>query len=213
MATIPNGILGGIKGRVGTITGYNRYGVDVIRSAKSTGTVHATPKRTEQRNKIAVCNSFLNPFKGTGFFGKTFPAHGHTGSGHNRAASAVMNLAIITTNNGPAISYAKVLISKGALPGVENATAAVGSARNIQFTWTNNSCTGTAKETDQAVLVAYFPGENKVVYSLSGGTRASGSGNLPVGGVAGLAVETWIGFLSNDEKDAADSVYTGTVQL
>jgi hypothetical protein len=27
----------------------------------------------------------------------------------------------------------------------------------------------------------------------------------------GLAAETWIGFLSNDEKDASDSVYTGKV--
>jgi hypothetical protein len=29
----------------------------------------------------------------------------------------------------------------------------------------------------------------------------------------GHAAETWIGFLSNDEKNAANSVYTGRVEL
>jgi len=85
MATIPNGILGGIQGQVGTVTGYNRYGIDVIRVAKNSGMVKPTAKRLAQRSKITVCNTFAKAFAGKGFFTKTFPAFGHTGSGYNRA--------------------------------------------------------------------------------------------------------------------------------
>ena len=70
MATIPNGILGGIQGRVGTVTGYNRYGIDVIRSAKNKGMVKPTAKRLAQRSKITVCNAFAKAFAGRGFLPK-----------------------------------------------------------------------------------------------------------------------------------------------
>jgi len=213
MATIPNGILGGIQGRVGTITGYNRYGIDVIRSAKNRGTVKPTAKRLAQRSKITVCNTFTKAFAGKGFFTKTFLAFGHTGSGYNRAVSALMSLALVSSQDGVTISYPLVLISKGTLPPALNAVAAATDAGNIQFTWTDNAGTGTSKKTDKAILVAYFPATNEVVYSFDSGTRQSGNAVLETINRQGQLAETWMGYLSNDEDDAACSVYTGSVVL
>ena len=102
-----------------------------------------------------VCNEFTKAFSGTGFFNKSFPAFGHTGSGYNRATSAIMNKAIV---NNPAImlSYPRVLISQGPIPSVDYASALVNGDGNIQFNWTDNSGTGTAKENDTAIMVAFF---------------------------------------------------------
>jgi hypothetical protein len=213
MATIPNGILGGIQGQVGTVTGYNRYGVDVIRVAKNSGTVQPTAKRLAQRSKITVCNAFAKAFAGKGFFTKTFPAFGHTGSGYNRAVSALMSLALVPSEDGVTISYPLVLISKGKLPPALDAVAAVTDAGNIQFTWTDNTGTGTSKKNDKAILVAYLPATNEVVYSFGAGTRESGNAVLETANKKGALAETWMGYLSNDEADAACSLYTGSVVL
>ena len=213
MATIPNGILGGIQSRAGTVTGYNRYGIDVIRSAKNRGIVKPTAKRLAQRNKITVCNAFAKAFAGKGFFTKTFPAFGHTGSGYNRAVSALMSLTLVPSEDGVTISYPLVLISKGNLPPALNAVAAATDASNIQFTWTDNTGTGTSKKNDKAILVAYFPAINEVVYSFDAGTRQSGNAVLETANRQGQLAETWMGYLSNDEDDAACSVYTGSVVL
>jgi hypothetical protein len=48
---------------------------------------------------------------------------------------------------------------------------------------------------------------------LNSGTRSNGEAILPIQNIQGLAAETWIGFLSNDEKDAATSVYTSRLEL
>ncbi|MGH2649380.1 MAG: DUF6266 family protein, partial [Ginsengibacter sp.] len=96
-------------------------------------------------------------------------------------------------------------------PSPVNAAATIDTAGNIQFSWNENSDTGTAKKNDKAVLVAYFPAIQQVLFSFDAGTRAAGGATLITGNIKGQPAETWMGFLSNDEKDAANSVYTGSI--
>ena len=62
MAEIRNGIMGAFKGKVGPVTGYTRYGRNIMRSAHSTVNDKVTPKREAQRQKVRVCNTFINAF-------------------------------------------------------------------------------------------------------------------------------------------------------
>jgi hypothetical protein len=112
MATIANGIPGPFTGTAGPVSGYIRNGKNFMRSRRRKSASPMTPKRLAQQQKIKVCNEFTRPFCGTGFFNKTFPAYGHSGTGFNRATSAIMNLAIVGTYPDSAIDYAQVLISK-----------------------------------------------------------------------------------------------------
>ena len=157
MARIPNGILGGFMGSAGNISGYMRNGVNFVRSRRRKSSAPMTPKRLAQQQKIKVCNEFTRPFCGSGFFNKTFPAYGHSGTGFNRATSAIMHLAITGAYPDTAIAYPQVLISKGPLPGAVNANAAMNNEGHIVFNWEDNTGTGTAKENDKVVVVAYFP--------------------------------------------------------
>jgi hypothetical protein len=213
MANLPNGILGAFVGKAGNITGYIRNGKNFIRTRNNRKNIKPTAARLAQREKIKVCGEFTSAFSGTGFFKKSFPAYGNSGTGYNRATSALMNLAVTGNYPNVSLAYPLVLISKGPLPVAENATATVNADGNILFTWANNSGTGTAKTNDKAIVVAYFPELKQIIYSLNAGTRADGKAILPAANMPGYAAETWIGFLSNDETDAANSVYTARIIL
>lgn len=211
MARIPNGILGNFIGTAGNVSGYMRYGENFLRTRRRKSTNVMTPKRLAQQQKIKVCNDFTKPFARRDFFSKTFPAYGSKGSGFNRATSALMNQAIVGAYPDTAIAYPLVLVSQGPLPSPVNASAALNEEGNIVFTWTDNTGTGTAKANDKAVLVAYFPALQQVIFSTDAGTREAGIAVLQVSPLKNAVAETWMGFLSNDEKDAADSVYTGSI--
>jgi hypothetical protein len=172
-----------------------------------------TPNRLAQQQKIKVCNEFTRPFCGTGFFNKTFPAYGHSGTGFNRATSAIMNLAIVGSYPNTAIDYEQVLISKGPLPGAKNASIAVSSDGTILFGWEDNTGTGTAKGNDKVILVAYFPQSKRAVFTIGAAMREDGQALLETSGMEGETAETWMGFLSYDEADAADSTHCGSVDL
>lgn len=220
MAKIAEGILGAFIGRVGPVSGYRRNGQNIMRTASSRKDTKITPGRLAQREKMKVCNDFTSPFCGKGFFNRTFPAYGTTGTGHSRATSAIMNLAITGTYPHISISYRDVLISRGQLPAVESATAMVNEEGNTVFTWTGNSEMGTAKPSDKVILVAYFPetrqqgcDKRQVSFSIGEATRAEGTAVLETKMIKGPTVETWIGFLSKDEKNASDSLYCGRIDL
>jgi len=213
MAKIPDGILGALIGKIGPVSGYRRNGENILRTAHSRGIIKATPARTAQREKIKVCNEFTKAFAGTGFFNRTFPAPGSRGTGYNRATGAIMNLAVTGSTSGITLNYNAVLISKGILPPASTAIASATTEANIYFEWNDNSGNGTAKPNDKAILVAYFIGINEAIFSIGEATRRQEHAFLRSESMKGLTAETWIGFLSNDEKYASNSAYTGRVNL
>ena len=212
MAILSQGILGEVVGKTGPVVSYMRFGQNITRSKGNTRKNRIeTPARKMQREKIKVCNDFTQAFSGTGFFNKTFPAYGHTGSGYNRVTSSVMNLAIVT-NPVVAIAWPKVLVSKGPLAPVDYASASVNDESNIASTWTDNSGDGTAKKNDRAIMVAWFPESKQAVFAFSDAERKDGTALLETGSIKGTA-HTWLGFLSADETNAANSVYTGELTI
>jgi hypothetical protein len=213
MARIPNGINGEFIGTAGNVNGYMRNGVNFVRSKRKKSSAPMTAKRLAQQQKIKVCNDFTRPFSGTGFFNKTFPAYGHSGTGFNRATSAIMNLAIVGIYPDTAIDYSQVLISKGPLPPAKNQTTAVSADGTVLFSWEDNSGNGTAKRDDKVILVAYFPAAKMAWFSIGEALRQDCEAVLTIHHMQNQEAETWIGFLSNDEKDAADSVYSGRVSF
>jgi len=213
MGKITNGVLGDVVGQVGPVTTYIRNGENIIRTARTRSDGKATPARIAQREKIKVCNDFTRAFSGTGFFNKTFPAYATGSTGYNRATAAIMNLAI--TGNYPytRLDYKEVLVSKGPLPGPVNATTITDEKANIIFSWADNSGNGTAKADDVVILVAYFPELRQAVFSIGSATRAECNARLKTEVLNGFVAETWVGFLSNDEKNASNSSYSGRVDL
>jgi hypothetical protein len=213
MARIPNGILGEFIGTAGSVSGYMRMGSNFIRSKRRRSSRPMSDKRLAQQQKIKVCNEFTKPFSGSGFFDRTFPLAKGTATGYNKATSALLKKAITGTYPHTVIAWPMVLVSEGGMPSPADATAHAGEDGNIIFTWSNNAGTGTAKDTDRAVFVAYAPLIKQAVYIISDSIRADGNAILNAQPLTGNAVETWMGFISVDGKDASDSVYTVTLVI
>lgn len=133
-------------------------------------------------------------------------------SEYNAAFSYNFNNAVTGTSPDYTIDYSKALVSRGDLP---NAAAPVATLTNttVFFTWTDNSGTGDAAATDKAVLVAFCANLNQSVFSTKAGDRSSGAGNLDVSNFSGETIQTWIAFLSEDGKEASNSIYTGELSV
>ena len=107
-------------------------------------------------------------------FSKTFPAYGSTGTGYNRATSAIMNQALVGSYPQLHLSYPKLLIAKGMLPGAEEASAVAADDGSICFRFTDNNNTGTASGADKIVLVVYAPVLQQALFSLHAGCAGMG---------------------------------------
>ena len=213
MATTNTGVLGAFIGTIGPVTGFMRNGKNVLRSSNSSIKNKRTPLQLAQREKISICNRFTLAFSGTGFFNKSFPAYGHTGTGFNRVTGALMSRALTGAYPDLKLDYAEVLISKGRLPGAKNIKVLKKANNLLQFTFADNGTDGIASPNDTVILAAYAQDLQYAAFTLHGGVRKDRKAVLNVAAFKGHTVETWIGFLSADEQDASDSVYAGRVML
>jgi hypothetical protein len=210
MATGNYGVIGPFTGRIGPVTGYMRNGKNILRSSTSIVKDKLTPLRATQRQKLSTCNRFTKAFAGTGFFNKTFPAYGQAGTGYNRVTSALMSRAVTGVYPDMYLDYTQVLVSKGRLPGAVSAKVSVKNSI-IHFSFADNSGDGIAAANDSLILVAFAPDLQQAILTLHGGFRKDKKAVLNVTAFKGHSVETWIGFLSKDEKDVSDSVWAGRV--
>src|SRR6266498_1548696 len=206
MGTISKGILGGFNGTVGTVIGGSWKGIEYMRSRPAKRTNNPSQAQLEQQAKFAVVISFLETM--VGLLRITYKNFAVKMTAFNSAMGYHIRYAIAGTYPDFAIDYSLALVSKGDLPNA-TAPAAVVSGNNINFTWTDNSGAGWALATDQAILVVYCAALNQTIYTTNGGARNAGAGSLNVSNMAGQTVQTYIGFISEDGKDVATSIYTG----
>ncbi len=211
MGRIRKGILGPVEGTVGTVVGATWKGISYIRSMPAKGSKKATQAQLSQRLKFALAGKFLNPIAGLVSVG--FKAPGAEMTGLNNAYSHLLKNAIIGSFPDFHIDYSLVLMSRGSLPNAANPKAVAAGNKTIKFSWTDNSNTGKAKATDKAILVVYCPELNQSIYTTGSAPRGDGTETLDVSQFSGKAVETYIGFISEDGKDRANSFYTGRLTV
>ncbi len=210
MATFNNGILGGFSGKVGNVVGGKWKGIDYMRSRSGKRGNNASPAQLAQQAKFRLAIQFLQPL--TGLLAISFRDFAIEMTGINNAMRYLLANAIDGTYPALSINYQNVLVSRGDLPNA-GSPAATAAANTITFTWINNSGTGMANASDQAILVVYCPDLKQVEWSVNTAQRLSQTGALPVPGFAGMEVQTWIGFLSTDGRRIASSKYTGAFTL
>ena len=125
-----------------------------------------------------------------------------------------MKEAVTYVNPNFEILFDKVQISKGDLLGIQNPTASSPAAGEIRFNWEDNSGQGSAKNTDQLIVVLYSPLEDIYYTNGNAATRDAARVTLTLPTYfAGLEVQAWITFASATGKSYATSVYLGAVTV
>ena len=212
MGTIKKGILGGFSGKVGTVVGASWKGISYMRSLPQKVKNPRTELQLMQRAKFTLTLNFLKPMNGLLRTG--WKMYAHRQSPINAAMSHTIANAITGTYPDYAIDASKVYVSRGSLAPAANAAATAAASRTVTFAWDDNSGSSAAKETDRALLAVVNPAKSEAVFDAAGAERTAGtqSVNLPADWL-GETVETYIGFISEDGREVANSVYLGSITV
>lgn len=211
MGKFSKGILGGFSGTVGNVVGANWKGIDYMRSKANRTNFTPTDAQLGQQLKFSLAMRFVQSI--SGLVADSFRSFAVRKTGMNSALSYTITNAIDGIFPNLQVEYSTVLVSRGDLPNVLNPAAAVAATGILTFTWTDNTGVGIAKSNDKAILVAYCPAKNQSIYSTGPALRSAGTGQLNIAGFKGEQVETYIGFMSDNKRNTATSIYTRQVTV
>lgn len=210
MAKLPDGILGGFKGRIGNIIGAVRNGTQYIRSAPNQIKDPKTPKQQANRKKFALANKLayrLGPFIEKGF------AAAEQKTPRGACISANMKSGIFEEGDS-GIRYANIMVSAGALRQVESPVAERTETGNIRVTWKDNSRSGNALGDDRIMILAMAEEKQfHACYILEGAERSSEEDVLELDSVLKneTAVHVYLSVISESRNLTANSEYLGFV--
>ena len=212
MATYQKGILGGFSGKVGNVVGARWRGQDVMRSLPQRGDYKPTEDQLLQRERFKTVITFLTPIKPV--LSKYFGKKQGVKSTYNLATSYHLREALTAIPGGFEMDFAKVLISKGDLRGLDTPTLAAAANQVLDLGWVDNSGQGNADPLDQLVVVVYAPATHLYQTFEFVGTREETAVQLTLPAfMAGQEVQTWATFVTEDGKLAAISSYLGAVTV
>jgi hypothetical protein len=212
MATFEKGILGGFSGKVGNVVGSKWRGKNVMRSLPQRGKYTASTKQEEQREKFKTVMGFLSPM--IDVLNLYFGNQQGDRSRFNLATSYHLKNAVLSTPLGMEMEYAKVLISKGDLRGIDGGTLVAAANQVLTFTWQDNSGQGKATATDAFMVVAYAPDLNLFYTDLAVAIRDATTATVTLPDfMTSFEVEVWASFSKPETNFAAISTYLGAVTV
>ncbi len=212
MGKYSKGILGSFSGKIGTVIGSTWKGIDYMRSLPKPSSKTPTDAQMEQRIKLSLAVNFLKPAKAIINVG--FRSQATTNTGFNIATSIVVKQALTGTYPDFIIDYSRVVFSMGELLGPWNATMVSATAGTVSISWANNTGSGLAEATDNAVIVAFNESKGQYVTTMNGSERSTSLHNLDVPeSFSGDELQVWMAFISADRKSVSSSVYLGTIEV
>lgn len=212
MGKISQGAFGGFSGKVGNLIGGSWKGIDYMRIKPSSVANPRTEGQLDQRTKFAIVIGLLKTM--IGFIRVGFKLYAVKMTQFNSAMSYNLSNAITGVYPDYSIDYSKVLFSRGNLTPAAGATVTSDTEGIIKFSWDDNSGFNNAKATDKALLLIYNADNKMSVYDTDGVERSIGTQNLEVPTeFSGDEVEAFIGFISADGDEIANSVYIGSVTV
>ncbi len=211
MGTIKKGILGGFSGKVGTVVGASWKGISYMRSLPQKVKNPRTDGQMSQRTKFALTLGVLKPM--TALLRTGWKLYANRQTPFNAAMSYTLANAITGAYPDYEIDPAKVLASRGALTTAANASVKSENG-NIVFTWDDNSGVNSAKQTDKALIAVLNPTKGEAITDTAGAERMEGTQTLALpADWTDDELHTYLGFISEDGKEIASSVYLGVVSL
>lgn len=210
MAIAKEGMFGPSIGRIGNLVYYIRNGKQIVRKI-GINTKPPSEAQKENRLRLAVATAFcktVKPFIDYGFAAKVI---GRDLTPTNVTVSYNRLNAIKGVYPDLSIDYPKALLAEGPLPQADDVNLHFVN-EGLNFSWYVDPQLRWPNTTDQAMLIAIFPNQNKVVYQLFGALRTAGVALLEISKpMQSEYMETYIAFISADRKQVSTSVYAGSL--
>lgn len=212
MAIAQNGPGSNHRGRLGNVVYYMLKGKNVSREV-GVSTKPATDAQLRSRQITRLSSGIISrllDFINVGFSTLALEANDNT---FNQAVK--YNKKNIIKGDYPdlEIAYDQLLVSKGPLKQAQN-WQVTPVAAGLQYSWDTDPEMPWPEVTDQVMMLAYFPGQEKVFFNLFGNSRLVGNDLLEIpSNLLGEYMETYMSFVASDRKQVADSTYTGKFNL
>jgi hypothetical protein len=204
MGSIKQGILGGFSGKVGTVVGSTWKSTHYMRALAVSTNDAKTEKQLCQRHKFSMAVDFLRSI--TPFVRIGYQSYAKDQSAFNAAMSYLLKNAINGCGANTSIDYNKALVARGNLTTAMDATATV-EGNKVSYAWVDNSGTGDAKTTDNAMLLAYNKNKKEAVYTTNSATRSEAKAELALpANWSDDALAIYLSFCSTDSRSVANSI-------
>ena len=211
MAKIPYGLMGPVIGKVGSIVGCNGKNGPYIRALPKKRKDRPTPLQKLQRARFVAASRFVTPMRA--LLNISFYKESSKKPAVALACSYILKNAVYASGTRQKIRFSSVLVSQGYLPPAVTASAVVSAPHSITFTWTSITGLGKSSDRDRAIMVVYCEYLKKCAYIIDGASRNAGTDIIQIPGFSGKTVQTWLGFISDNGREIAPSVYTGELKL
>jgi hypothetical protein len=206
MGKYDSGILGGFRGKIGTVVGGKWKGIEYMRFKGPSKRKNNAPGQIEQQAKFALATDMVSNM--SDLFKITYKSYEQQMTARNKAVSGIVNDAITGTYPDFRIDFSKVLISKGKLHTQLSPSMAV-SAGILTWQWKYDGRQTGANGKDRSIVVAFCPFFNHCLYVVYGPERESNTATLDVVPFMGQTIHTWLSFITEDGGKVSDSIYTG----
>lgn len=203
MARVIEGINGAFRGKVGTVVGYTRNGVGIMRSLPKKSTKAPSQKQLDNQKKMKVAQEWLTHliiYVRVGF--KNYSQKQHA------FGNALSYLKLHAIKEDLTVDPAKVLISWGDLPEPISARVRNTKPGVLEITWK-----AIPKDTDHVMVAVLHKDADKTFGDVCGAKRSAGKHIQKYEGLAGEKMHVYLGFMSQERDKCSNSVYLGMVTL
>lgn len=203
MGRLINGPNGPFIGKAGSYIGYVVNGVGYIKGNYKPRTKPPTEDEAFNREKFAVAQRYLTPFKLHVRAG--FKGYNPRFQGFVAAKSYLMKNALKVVDREIIIDPSLIKISSGTLPLPSNMRFEFQEPGIISIKWDPSSLGGN----DQAMAIVHTPETGHSTGPVYGNMRSTGEQNINVFTKPGTTLHVYLAFIADDRSRQSDSVYLG----
>jgi|SRR5690625_1024873 len=209
MAILKKGILDNIRGKVGNVIGGVWNGIPYIRSVPDKVHNPNTLKQQTQRLRFKMTIDLISSIAPVIKIGFATGKQGQTPV--NRAVSLNIHNLISGTFPDFEYSFENLVISRGNLTPIYEASVESDTPGSVQFTWEDSTGIGNAQADDPVLLLLFNSDKGVPVYVIEGLARGDEQASVSIPSIfAGDTFQAWLAVVSAESGQAADSMYLGS---
>lgn len=206
-------ISGPMMGFSGTVDGFTYSpqpnGTTVVKRCNKKSSKPATPAQLAVRADTKLFGETMKPLKEFVKIGYAQEAKENFQNPNNMMVKHCKKACIEGEYPNRQVNFSKVLVTKGVLPMPKKVGVKL-VEKGLIFNWSTELVPKTTHQSDQVMMIAFFPELKEVRHMAAGAQRQVGRDLLELKGIEnGYHCDVYISFASDDHSAIADSIHLG----
>lgn len=157
MGKVNQGILDGFSGKVGTVVGYFRYGIPLLRGYVRHKKKSHTLAQRQQMQRFSTLATMSHAFISALRLGLAERAKENHNSYHTNFVEVNMRAVTVDSSLVATVDWSKIIVSEGSLPMVLFSQADFSTPQTVKVSFGSASGVDGASEDDKVYVIVYCP--------------------------------------------------------